>query len=351
MSTSVMINSADIESLIKRFNGCAMLQKLPAHVQLHPWEWQNSSWERIHVDFAGPFLDRMFLVMVDAHSKWPEVIEMNTTNTERTIQVMRTVFARYGLPKQIVSDNGSTFTSESFQLFMKRNGILHIRTAVAKPSTNGLVERFNASFKSSICAMNSETDDLNQKLNCFLHTYRNTPHSTTGETPAKLFLGRDLRSRLDLLKPDTKQHVNDRQMKMSVPDKNKFRELDLGQSVLARDFRPNSKEKWIKGTIVSRDGPLMYKVDIGNTVWRRHIDQLRATDVQNASNENDTIPLSCEPLSVTDTPYHSYLMSYHPVLIENKDKNDNDSQNDPLVSNEQLTMQRRYPSRDRRQTA
>ena len=91
--------------------------------------------------------------------------------------------------------------------------------------------------------MNSETDDLNQKLNCFLHTYRNTPHSTTGETPAKLFLGRDLRSRLDLLKPDTKQHVNDRQMKMSVPDRNKFRELDLGQSVLAQDFRPNSKEK------------------------------------------------------------------------------------------------------------
>ena len=217
--------------------------KLPAHVQLHPWEWPSSSWERIHVDFAGPFLGRMFLVMVDAHSKWPEVIEMNTTNTERTIQVMRTVFARYGLPKQIVSYNGSTFTSESFQVFMKRNGILHIRTAVAKASTNGLVERFNASFKSSIRAMNSEMDNLNQKLNFFLHTYRNTPHSTTGGTPAKMFLDRVLRSRLDVLKTDTKQHVNDRQMKMSVSDRNKFRELDLGQSVLARDYRSNSKEK------------------------------------------------------------------------------------------------------------
>ncbi|KAH3808685.1 hypothetical protein DPMN_137042 [Dreissena polymorpha] len=126
-------------------------------------------------------------------------------------------------------------------------------------------------------------------------------------------------------------------MEMSVPDRNKFRELDLGQSVLARDFRPNSKEIWIQGTIVSRDGPLMYKVDIGNTVWRRHNDQLRATDVQNASNENDTVPLPCEPLSVTETSCHSQLMYDRPVLIENKDKNDNDSQNDPLVSNEQLT--------------
>ncbi|KAH3842899.1 hypothetical protein DPMN_116403 [Dreissena polymorpha] len=93
----------------------------------------------------------------------------------------------------------------------------------------------------------------------------------------------------------------------------------------------------------------MYKVDIGITVWRRHIDQLRATDVQNASNENDTVPLPCEPLSVTETPCHSQLMPDQPVLIENKDKNVNDSQNDPLVSNEHLTKERRYPLRNRRQ--
>ncbi|KAH3754419.1 hypothetical protein DPMN_162281 [Dreissena polymorpha] len=87
----------------------------------------------------------------------------------------------------------------------------------------------------------------------------------------------------------------------------------------------------------------MYKVDIGNTVWRRHMDQLRATDVQNASNENDTVPLPCEPLYVTETPCPRQLMSDHPVIIENQDKNDNDSQNDPLVLNEQLTKERRYP--------
>jgi len=120
---------------------------------------------------------------------------------------MRTCLARYGLPKQVVTDNGSLFTSESFQLFMKTNGILHIRTAVAKPSTNGLVERFNATFKTSMRAMNRYSDDLIRKLNCFLLMYRNTPHSTTNETLAKLFMGRNLRVRLDLLKPDTKQHV------------------------------------------------------------------------------------------------------------------------------------------------
>ena len=61
----------DIEHMVKRCVPCQMQQKTAAKVLLHPWEWPTSSWERVHVDFVGPFLGRMFLVMVDAHSKWP----------------------------------------------------------------------------------------------------------------------------------------------------------------------------------------------------------------------------------------------------------------------------------------
>ena len=68
-------------------------------------------------------------------------------------------------------------------------------------------------------------------------------------------------------------------MKTSFSDSAKFRELELGQHVLVRDLRPTSKEKWVTGITVSRDGPLMYKIDLGNVVWRRHIDQLRAIGV------------------------------------------------------------------------
>ena len=50
---------------------CKCVQAAP-HVPLHPWVWPAKPWERIHVDFAGPFLDRSFLVVVDANSKWPE---------------------------------------------------------------------------------------------------------------------------------------------------------------------------------------------------------------------------------------------------------------------------------------
>ena len=55
-----------------------------------------------------------FLVVVDAHSKWPEVQEMPRTSAAKTITALRKLFASYGLPKQVVSNNEPQFTSEEF---------------------------------------------------------------------------------------------------------------------------------------------------------------------------------------------------------------------------------------------
>jgi hypothetical protein len=78
-----------------------MQQKSPASVNLHSSKCPSSSWERIYVAFVGPFLGRMFLVIVDAYSILPEFVEMKSTNAERTIQVIRSIFAKNGLPKII----------------------------------------------------------------------------------------------------------------------------------------------------------------------------------------------------------------------------------------------------------
>ena len=155
----------DIEILVKQCSGCQMQQKEPQSCNLHPWEWPSSPWERVHVDLTGRFLNNMFFVVVDAHSKWPEIVTMNSTTAERTVEELRTTFARNGLPKQLVSDNGVQFTSEIFQKFMKDNGILHLRSAPFKPSTNGLAERFIGTFKSSMQAMTMSSNDINLKVN------------------------------------------------------------------------------------------------------------------------------------------------------------------------------------------
>ena len=128
-------------------------------------------------------------------------------------------------------------------------------------------------------AMKNEPGDMNKKIANFLLSYRNTVHATTHETPAKLFLNRTLRTRLDLLKPSVKKQVRDSQMKRAFSsEKGREREFQIGQSVIARDYR--TKNKWVPGVITDRTGPLMYKVDIGsNELWRRHADQIRESNL------------------------------------------------------------------------
>ena len=114
------------------------------------------------------------------------------TTTSKTVEALRTVFARNGLPEQLVSDNGPQFTSEEFQLFLKKNGVKHTTSAPNHPATNGLAERFVQTFKQSLTSMKEDPGSMQAKLSKFLMKYRNKPHSTTGETPATLFVGRNL---------------------------------------------------------------------------------------------------------------------------------------------------------------
>ena len=80
-----------------------------------------------------------------------------------------------------------------FQLFLKTNGIKHITTAPFHPATNGQAERFVQSFKRAMKCEKQSTSQLNTNMAKFLLAYRNTAHSTTGETPSVLFLGRTIR--------------------------------------------------------------------------------------------------------------------------------------------------------------
>ncbi|XP_062585296.1 uncharacterized protein K02A2.6-like [Saccostrea cucullata] len=107
-------------------------------------------WYRVHVDYAGPFKNAMFLIVIDAHSKWPEVFHMTSTTASATVKTLRTLFSRQGIPNEVVSDNGPQFISAEFKQFMTQNGIRHITSAPYHPRTNGQAERFVQSFKRAI---------------------------------------------------------------------------------------------------------------------------------------------------------------------------------------------------------
>ena len=128
-------------------------------------------------------------------------------NIRETIEVLRSMFVQHGLPEQLVSDNGPQFTSTEFAEFLKGNQIKHIMSAPYHPASNGLAERFVQTMKRTLKASMKQGKSINHHLAEFLFEYRATPHGTTNVSPSELFLKRNLRTRFNLMIPNTKGHV------------------------------------------------------------------------------------------------------------------------------------------------
>ncbi|XP_039277032.1 uncharacterized protein K02A2.6-like [Nilaparvata lugens] len=109
----------DIGNTCNNCSNCINTQNNPGKVQTHFWEYPYHPWERIHVDFAGPFMGHIFFIVVDAHSKWIEVEIVNNTSARSAILILEKLFCRYGFPCTLVSDNASAFTCADFQHFIE----------------------------------------------------------------------------------------------------------------------------------------------------------------------------------------------------------------------------------------
>ena len=267
----------EIERLVKRWANCQAHARSPAEAPLHPWTYPDRPWTRIHMDFAGPFLGKYFMVVIDSYSKWMEVEVLSSTTTRVTVKTLQRIFATHGLPEVCVSDNGSNFTSAEFKDFMKGNCILHVKTAPYHPASNGLAERAVATFKGAMKKMANKYGPLESKVDRFLMRYRITPHSTTGEAPALLLMGRLQRSRLDLLRPELSVQLRRKQeMHKKHHDKtSQVRTFGIGQPVYVRNF--NGKDRWLAGIIEQQKGPVSFVVRLPDGRWlRRHQDHLRA---------------------------------------------------------------------------
>ena len=266
----------ELEFAVRTCAECQDSQNAPVRALMHPWEWPDRPWARVHIDYAGPVKGKMILIIVDAHSKWMEAHAVNSATSQATIEKLQLVFATHGLPEVIVSDNGTAFTSEEFAAFVRRNGIRHLTSAPYHPASNGLAERAVQTLKN---ALKKGTDgvSLETQIARFLFRYRITPHSTTGVAPAELLIGRRPRSRLDLLHPDVTDRVRQRQAAQKADHDQRCRQRELveGQTVWVKNH--TAGRRWLPGTISKVLGQQRFHITLEDgRVVDRHIDHVRS---------------------------------------------------------------------------
>jgi len=217
----------DIEQCVTACDICKTNSSNP-RASYTPWPQASGPWERLHIDYAGPFESKMWLVCVDAYSKFPYlgVRDVGKTTTKETIAMLLDMFTIEGLPRTLVSDNGPQFSSEEFNHFCQKHDIEHITSPPYNPESNGEAERFVRTMKTAIKKNLSAGNGLTTAIQLFLSTYRSMPHpGLSYQSPASVLHGRQPRGVIELLKPSAHQPVS-----RSKPES----KYSLGSTVYAR---------------------------------------------------------------------------------------------------------------------
>ena len=163
--------------------------------------------KRVAVDLVGPIhpitarKNRYILTVVDCATRYPEAVALPNIETVTVAEALVDIFARVGVPSEILSDQGAQFTSSLMREVSRLLSLKQLTTTPYHPACNGLVERFNGTLKQilrRICA--DRPSDWDRYLASVLFAYREAPQSSMGFSPFELIYGRSVRGPLSILK-------------------------------------------------------------------------------------------------------------------------------------------------------
>uniref|UniRef100_A0A1B0GIL7 RNA-directed DNA polymerase n=1 Tax=Lutzomyia longipalpis TaxID=7200 RepID=A0A1B0GIL7_LUTLO len=296
----------DLERAVRECEICQIQRNNPPKAPVCEGNTPEKPWERLHVDFAGPHHGNNYLIVVDAKTKWLEVVRVKSQSSEAVIKALRRIFCTHGIPAEIFSDNGTAFVSKEIQKFYAANGIKGITSSPWHPASNGQAERMVQTTKK---ALEKFKGDVDLKLARFLMVQHLTPNQTTGKAPCELLMGRRIRNCWSRLHPEEIGRDKEKDQK----EARKFKVLD---KVYARSF---TGDRWVKAVVVEVTGPVSYKVQLEDgSTWRRHVNQLIGRiEKVTESNMEDTEPSSQEVVKGYDDilglPSHEEGMREPPV--------------------------------------
>jgi hypothetical protein len=176
---------------------------------------------------------------VDDYSRYPVVEILSKLTAKAVIPKLDNVFALFGIPDVVKSDNGPPFNGLHFKDFAKHLGFLHRKITPLWPQANGEAERFMKTIGKAIRAAHTEHRSWKQELYCFLRNYRATPHATTDATPAELLLGRKMKTRIPEIIPSC---VNKKISNKDRKEKEKMKHYaDKRRRAQDHKFQPGDK--------------------------------------------------------------------------------------------------------------
>ena len=345
--------SSDIEKSVRQCPQCQEMQPTPPVAPLNPWKWPTRPWARLHLDFLGPFEGKNILIAIDAHSKWIEAACTPSTSSASVMEVMRALFSQFGVPEMVVTDNGSGFISSEFEQFLKSNGVKHTTSAPYHTASNGLAERAVQIVKKGLKKLTTGT--MSARLAKILFNYRISPQTTTGTSPAELLLGRRPRTRLDLLRPNTAERVEEKQQQQKAQHdrKAKSRTFRVGDAVSVKNF--GAGQRWLPGRIVEVSGPVSCHVLLEDGRRKRcHHDQLRARvvgdgdPVTSQGDPDSSFPITSPPSSEEPPPQGTEPPDSFQTVDSSMSTSSFTESNTPVQPIE--TTAQRYPRRQRKPT-
>lgn len=291
----------DIEEYVKKCVACQQTQKIPSQEQSSRWPKTSYPFERIHIDFFH-LSGKTFLLIVDAYSKLCDVKLMGLTNVSAVIEKLQEFFSNFGLPTELVSDNGPPFNSFKFKSFCKSNGIIATNSPPYHPKSNGQVERYVQTVKSVFIKYYLSNEgckmSIADKINKFLLYSRNTPSTVTSKTPAELIFNYKPKLVIDLLNKKPKLEFD----KNNISPKNKKVTFDFSKNKVF-DSKVESKfkkgenvlflnqfkhfVKWIPATVKEIVSKFTYLIMFNNKVRYVHNDQLRHSSLNECYHKSE----------------------------------------------------------------
>ena len=292
--------SQQIEDNIAHCETCIKYRNENPRETLLPHDLPNRPWAKVGVDLFELHGDQ-YLLCVDYFSKYPEVALLPDLSSKTTVTRLKSMFARHGIPDEVISDNGPQFASAEFAMFASQWEFNHTTSSPGFAQSNGQSERTVQTVKKLLLkALDSDRDPYLSLL-----VYRDSPLESTGISPAQMLMGRRLKTRLPisstLLSSEKHSDLSSQLKAKQMLQKQYFDahahdlpDLHIGERVQVRKGKA-----WQPAVVIAlSDTPRSYIVrkSDGREVRRNRKDLLKAKGGQHPTNDNTPEGLSQTPL-------------------------------------------------------